>query len=62
MTIDAKGVDILKEITDIDFVENQKISRVLHAICVKYGINQHPEYNRVFAKLSASINPLRITL
>jgi len=59
MTIDARGVELLKEITDIDFVEGQKVSRVINKICKVYGFDELPQYNTIFARISAALNPLQ---
>ena len=51
----------IKQISGIQCVSGQKVSRVINSICKKYGIDKHPDYNSVFAKLADSLNPLQIT-
>ena len=51
---------VIKSIAEIKCVTGQKTSKVINAICVKFGIDKHPEYNKRFAKLSDSLNPIQI--
>lgn len=38
----------------------QKTSRIINAICKRYGADKHPEYNARFAKLADSLNPMQV--
>jgi len=38
----------------------QKVSKLINAICIKYGIDKHQDYNRVYAKIADALNPLSI--
>ena len=60
-TIDRDSVaNRIKEISGVNCVTGQKVSKVVNAICKKYGVDKHTEYNRRFAKLADSLNPLQI--
>lgn len=38
----------------------QKTSRIINAICKRYKLDQHPEYNARFARLADSLNPIQV--
>lgn len=38
--------------------KGQKASRIIGKLCRDYGVDQHPQYNSAFARLSDALNPL----
>ena len=58
--VDVERVSAIKEAVGINCSLGQKTSRVINAICTKFGIDKHPEYNARFAKLADSLNPLQV--
>lgn len=54
----AETAAIVKKHCGITCSVGQKTSRIINAICKKYGVDKHPEYNARFAKLADALNPL----
>lgn len=50
----------VKEYCDIACSVGQKTSRIINALCKKYGLDSYPEYNAKFAKLADSLNPMQV--
>ena len=50
----------IKEMYKVPCAVGQKRSRVINAICKKYGVDKHPEYNARFAQLADSLNPIQV--
>lgn len=57
---EAETAALVKQQCGISCSVGQKTSRIINAICKKYGIDQHPEYNARFARLSDSLNPMQV--
>ena len=57
---DTDRAIIVKEYCGVHCAVGQKTSRIINAICKKYGLDKHPEYNAKFAQLADSLNPLQI--
>ena len=57
--VDEELKDSLEKL-QIQSVIGQKYSKVLNKLFSDYGLNKDEDYNRIFAKLSDSINPLNI--
>lgn len=53
--------DYIKEAEAIHLAAGQKFSRVLNRLFKYCGLDQMSEYNRLYAKISDSINPLKAT-
>lgn len=51
---------LVKQQSGVTCSVGQKTSRIINAICKKYGIDKHPEYNARFAKLADSLNPMQV--
>ncbi len=60
MLPDAEIAIRVKEYSGVSCSAGQKSSRIINAICKKYGLDQHPEYNAKFAQLADSLNPLQV--
>ena len=59
MRINEIDASIINEFFNVSCcVAGQKVSRVINAICCKHNLNKHPEYNKIFAKISDQLNPL----
>lgn len=56
----ADTAAIVKEKCGVFCSVGQKTSRIINAICKRYGLDQHPEYNARFAKLADSLNPMQV--
>lgn len=56
----ADTVTLVKELCGVTCVVGQKTSRIINAICKKYGLDKHPEYDARFAKLADSLNPMQV--
>lgn len=54
------AVEQIKAACEVKCSVGQKTSRVINNICQKFGIDKHPEYNALFAKLADSLNPLQV--
>ena len=52
--------ETIKNTTGVKCVTGQKTSKVINAICIKFGIDKHTEYNKCFAKLADSLSPLQV--
>lgn len=57
----SASIEELHRITGMDCKCGQRTSRVLNAICKKYGLDKVEGYNACFAKLADSLNPLSIS-
>ena len=53
-------VNKVKEYSGVNCVIGQKTSKVVNAICKKFGIDKHVDYNKHYAKLADSLNPLQV--
>ena len=51
---------LVKDYCGVTCVAGQKTSRIINAICKKYALDKHPDYNACFAKLADSLNPMQI--
>lgn len=51
---------LIKKYCGVSCSVGQKNSRIINAICKKYGLDKHPEYNARFAKLADALNPLQV--
>lgn len=56
----ADTAAILKESCGVTCSVGQKNSRIINAICKRYGLDKHPAYNARFAKLADALNPIQI--
>lgn len=59
-TLSEEALNIIRQSGDIKCAAGQKTSRIIGKLCRKFGIDAHEQYNRVFAQLSDSLNPLQI--
>lgn len=60
-TLSNKNIaSIIQECGGVNCSVGQKNSRIIHAVCSKYGLDKLPEYNARFAKLADSLNPIKI--
>lgn len=50
----------VKDLTGVNCAVGQKTSRVINALCRKYGIDKHADYNTRFAALADTLNPLTV--
>lgn len=57
---DADMAALMKQQSGVTCSVGQKTSRIINAICKKYGVDQHPEYNARFARLADSLNPMQV--
>jgi formylmethanofuran dehydrogenase subunit E len=57
---DEQTASNIKQYCEINCSAGQKTSRIINAICKKFGVDKHLEYNMQFAKLADSLNPLQI--
>lgn len=51
---------LVKKYCGISCSVGQKNSRIINAICKRYGLDKHPEYNARFAKLADALNPIQV--
>lgn len=56
----ADTAALIKQQCGVTCSAGQKTSRIVNAICKRYGLDQHPEYNARFAKLADSLNPMQV--
>lgn len=56
----ADIVALVKQQSGVSCSVGQKSSRIINAICKRYGLDQHPEYNARFARLADSLNPMQV--
>lgn len=56
----ADTAALVKEKCGVSCSVGQKTSRIINAICKRYGLDQHPEYNARFARLADSLNPIQV--
>ena len=59
-TVDTESTAILVRSLGVNCVIGQKTSRVINAICKKYGFDTHYGYEKAFARLSDALNPISI--
>ena len=57
---DADTATLMKQQSGVTCSAGQKTSRIINAICKKYRVDQHPEYNARFARLADSLNPMQV--
>lgn len=57
---EADIVALVKQQSGVPCSVGQKTSRIINAICKKYGLDKHPEYNALFARLADSLNPMQV--
>ena len=56
----ADTATLVKQQSGVSCSVGQKTSRIINAICKRYGIDKHPEYNARFARLADSLNPMQM--
>lgn len=50
----------MQEICHFQYIAGQKASKAINKFCRQYKVNEHSEYEAVFAKLADALNPLSI--
>lgn len=53
-------IQVIQEQGGIKCAVGQKASRIINKLCQQFGVDRHPRYNSVFARLADSLNPIQI--
>lgn len=59
-TLTEDTLTIIRKSAQINCVTGQKTSRIIGKFCRQFGLDQHKRFNKVFAALADSLNPLTI--
>ena len=59
-TLTEDTLAIIRESTQINCVTGQKTSRIIGKFCRQFGLDKHERFNKVYAALADSLNPLTI--
>ena len=59
-TPSERSLEIIRARGGIKCATGQKASRIIGKLCKKFGVDEHPRYNAVFAQLADALNPLQM--
>lgn len=59
-TLTEDTLTIIRESAQINCVTGQKTSRIIGKLCRQFGLDKHERFNKVYAALADSLNPLTI--